>query len=276
MYYSAVKAVLLATPQASHFNFMKAQTSNLKSRRVHPGTIVLGNSFLSKDAGLTYRILFCCRKNSFDFLGQVNVDSTQVKLELFNDNYFDLFEKEKNEVMTSLEGRVLKSVLQKNNLPENFRSLVQTHLKKISAHPCDEVRQDLAGTPAAEKDLRAMYARLNREYFDGGMAVEIEWGKNVKTANRRSLRFGSYDSRKKLIRIHPRLKQDFVPLAVLELTIYHEMCHDYLPPVKRNGQWQTHHRDFKRKEREFCHYREAMQWEKAHWAKLLAPSPPES
>ena len=255
---------------------MKPQTSNLKSRKVHPGTIVLGNSFLSKDAGATYRVLFCCRKNSFDFLGQVNVDSAQVKLELFNDNYFDLFEKEKNAVMASLEGRVLKSVLQQNNLPDNFQSLVQAHLMRTSVQQCDEVSQELAATPAAEKNLNALYARLNQEYFGGRMAVGIEWGKNVKTANRRSLRFGSYDTRKKLIRIHPRLKQDFVPLTVVELTIYHEMGHEYLPPVKRNGQWQTHHREFKRKEREFRHYREAMQWEKSHWAKLLAPSPSES
>ncbi len=255
---------------------MKSQTSNLKSRKAHPGTIVLANSFLSQNAGSTYRVLFCCRKSSFDFLGQVNVDSAQVKLELFNDNYFDLFEKNKDEVMISLEGRVLKSVLQQNNLPENFQSLIQAHLKQNSVQQWDEALQDLVATPAEEKDLNLLYTRLNQEYFGGRLEVEIEWGKNVRTSNRRSLRFGSYDTRKKLIRVHPRLKQDFVPLPVLELTIYHEMCHDQLPPVRRNGQWQTHHRDFKSKEREYRHYREAMQWEKAHWAKLLSPSPAES
>ncbi len=99
----------------------------------------------------------------------------------------------------------------------------------------------------------------------------VEWGKDSKTPNRRSFSFGSYDARKKLIRLHPRLKQEFVPFTVLELTIYHEMCHQFLPPVKRNGAWQTHNKQFKLKEREYRNYREAMAWEKANWAKLLAP-----
>ena len=255
---------------------MKTQTSNLKSQKINPGAIVLGSHFLARDTGSTYRVLFCCRKNNFDFLGQVNVDSSQVKLEVFNENYFDLFEKEKNEVMISLEGRVLKSVLKKNNLSENFQSMVKAHLKQNGAQQSGEAQDGVVATSEEEKDLNVLYDRLNQEYFGGQMAVEIEWGKKVKTPNRRSLRFGSYDTHKKLIRIHPRLNQEFVPLNVLELTIYHEMCHEFLPPVKRNGQWQTHHKDFKRKEREYRQYREAMQWEKAHWAKLLAPSPSES
>jgi hypothetical protein len=63
------------------------------------------------------------------------------------------------------------------------------------------------------------------------------------------------------------------PEMVLELTVFHEMCHQAMPPVRRNGQWQTHHKDFKAKEKEYRHYREAIRWEKKHWIKLMAPSP---
>ncbi|MFQ5483372.1 MAG: SprT-like domain-containing protein, partial [Nitrospinaceae bacterium] len=131
--------------------------------------------------------------------------------------------------------------------------------------------QSMESPPSNPRDLESLFNRLNEDYFQGNLQARIEWGRETKLPNRRTLRFGSFDARKNLIRIHPRLKQDFVPLPVLELTVYHEMCHQFLPPVKRHGNWQTHHRDFKKKEKEYRDYREAMRWEKTHWAKLLVP-----
>jgi len=96
--------------------------------------------------------------------------------------------------------------------------------------------------------------------------------KKVNKKNLTSFRFGSYDPEKKLIRIHPRLQQYFVPLSVLELTVYHEMCHQWAPMKRKKGMWVAHHPQFKRKEREYCFYDEALSWEKKNWKKLMGPT----
>ncbi|MCH8157848.1 MAG: hypothetical protein IID18_08905, partial [Nitrospinae bacterium] len=74
------------------------------------------------------------------------------------------------------------------------------------------------------------------------------------------------------IRIHPRLQQDFVPRSVLELTLYHEMCHQWAPVKRKKGMWRAHHPEFKKKEREYRLYDEAHAWEKENWKKLLGPA----
>ena len=100
----------------------------------------------------------------------------------------------------------------------------------------------------------------------------IRWGRDVKTQNKSGFRYGSYDENKKLIRLHPRLKQSLVPIYVLEFTLYHEMCHQFAPSYKRNGSWQSHHPEFKKKEKEYKNFKDARNWEKNNWHKLLLPA----
>ena len=107
---------------------------------------------------------------------------------------------------------------------------------------------------------------------DGKIQATVKWGRDVKTQNKRGFRYGSYDENKKLIRLHPRLKQEFVPFYVLELTLYHEMCHQFAPSYKKNGLWQSHHPEFKKKEKEYRNFKDARNWEKNNWHKLLLPA----
>ena len=97
-------------------------------------------------------------------------------------------------------------------------------------------------------------------------------GGKVNKRNLTSFRFGSYDPEKRLIRIHPRLQQGFVPLVVLELTVHHEMCHQWAPMKRERGMWIAHHPQFKEKEREYGFYNEARSWEKENWKKLMGPA----
>ena len=72
--------------------------------------------------------------------------------------------------------------------------------------------------------------------------------------------------------MHPRLKQSLVPIYVLEFTLYHEMCHQFAPSYKRNGSWQSHHSEFRKKEKEYKNFKDARNWEKNNWHKLLLPA----
>ena len=245
---------------------------NKTQLQINPGSVVLGHGTQVKGEGTEYRVIFTCRKSGFDFLGQAQVDPEKeaLKVELFNENYFGLFKAPKEAVQVSLENKVATLLCRLTHLPEAYQSVVKS-VRKVKRSRQVELRFEEDQPEENKDDLQAIFERLNQKHFRGGLEGDVEWGKDSKTLNRRSFSFGSYDARKKLIRLHPRLKQEFVPFSVLELTIYHEMCHQFLPPVKRNGKWQTHNKQFKLKEREYRNYREAMAWEKANWAKLLAP-----
>ena len=247
----------------------------LKKQTVNPGTITLGVPSAFASAENVFKNIFRCRKKGLEFLGQVSIDSRsqRVKWEVFNEGYYDLFPCETSDVQESLQSRLLGQVAQLERLPESHRTLVKNFLKECRTQARQAGLEIVEAPPVDARDLQAIYDRLNEEYFNGRVEAQVEWGKNVKVPNRRSFSFGSYDAKNKLIRIHPRLKQDFVPVNVLELTVHHEMCHQVMPPVRRNGQWQVHHQDFKAKEKEYHQYREAMQWEKKHWIKLMAPAP---
>lgn len=245
-----------------------------KTTAINPGNVILGKISQSIDDGTRYKIIFCCRKSGLDYLGQIQiaVDEAKLKVEMFNEGFFERFEAEREDVQTVLQRKALTVLLRSANLPDRCRSMVRSFINEIRApHAAKDSDKESAKEPAKD-DLAAIYENLNRQYFNGTLNAEIQWGRDSKTPNRRSFSFGSYDPKKKLIRIHPRLRQEFVPFVVLELTIHHEMCHEFCPPVKRNGQWHSHHERFKRMERDYIHYRAAMAWEKTNWVQLLLPA----
>lgn len=109
-------------------------------------------------------------------------------------------------------------------------------------------------------DLRPIFDELNAAYFQGELDVAITWGRYTKTSGR-SIRFGSYYESSKLIRIHQRLDQAFVPLFVVRYIVYHEMLHAHLGLEKNeNGRRQIHSRKFKNIEAAYPEYQAAVAW----------------
>ena len=235
------------------------------------GTLSLGANRAGTQESLTR--MFILKKNGMEYVGQLRVspDDPIVKIEVFNENYFDEFEQPKPTVLENLTQKVLSKVKKENGTPESVKELIKDftenrELEDIEAGLIEPLLQE------DERDIEVMFDRLNREYFDGKIKATIKWGRDVKTQNKSGFRYGSYDENKKNIRIHPRLKQDFVPIYVLELTVYHEMCHQFAPSYKKNGSWQSHHPEFKKKEKEYRNFKDARNWEKNNWHKLLLPA----
>ena len=214
--------------------------------------------------------MFTLKKNGMDYVGQVRVRpvSPAVRIEVFNESYFEEFDQSEAAVLSNLTAKVLGRLFKDKELPEAVKTLILEYIEGQESVSEEEI------VPIAveERDLDKIFERLNQEYFDDNIQAEIMWGRDVKSRNKSGFRYGSYDEGKKLIRIHPRLKQDFVPQCVLELTVYHEMCHQFVPSYKKNGIWQSHHPEFKRKEREFKDFKDARNWEKHNWHRLLLPS----
>ena len=215
--------------------------------------------------------MFTLKKKGMDYVAQVRVlsGSPIVRIEVFNKSYFEEFDQPEALVRDYLTEKVLGRLLKEKELPEEVKDLIQEHIEYQER--LSEKKETLL-ISGNDRDLDKIFKRFNNEYFSNQIQAKIRWGRDVKSRNKSGFRYGSYDEQKRIIRIHPRLKQDFVPIFVLELTIYHEMCHQYAPSYKRNGVWQSHHPEFKKKEREYKNFKEARKWEKHNWHRLLLPS----
>ncbi len=235
------------------------------------GTLSLGTNRDGTQESLTR--MFILKKNGMEYVGQLRIgpEDQIVKIEIFNENYFDEFEQRQSVVLENLTQKLLSKVKKENEISDTVKALIKDfiegqELADIEAESIAQVLQE------DDRDIEAMFDRLNREYFNDKIKATVKWGRDVKTQNKSGFRYGSYDENKKLIRVHPRLKQDFVPIYVLELTLYHEMCHQFAPSYKKNGSWQSHHPEFKKKEKEYKNFKDARNWEKNNWHKLLLPA----
>jgi hypothetical protein len=102
-------------------------------------------------------------------------------------------------------------------------------------------------------NLEEIFERLNRDFFQGELALErLGWSLR-KSHNT----LGHYDAGHGTIVINRALDSPKVPLHVLEYLVYHEMLHLRFP-VERNGQRRVvHSREFRQAERAFPKYQEA-------------------
>jgi hypothetical protein len=118
--------------------------------------------------------------------------------------------------------------------------------------------------------LQAIFDRLNREHFGGAVEARIGWGPNRGRGRRRTIKTGVYVQDARLIRIHPALDRREVPELYVAAVVYHEMLHQVVPALERNGRRVVHGEEFRRREREYPGYEAAKRWEERNLALLLA------
>lgn len=122
-------------------------------------------------------------------------------------------------------------------------------------------------------DLRQLRDRVNEEYFEGKIAVAVTWGTQRRVQRRKrgrgySLRLGSYDEQRRLVRLHPCLDRADIPEYVVESVVYHEMLHAAVPPQRRAGRRYVHTPEFRRRERLYRHFDAANRWLEANLERL--------
>ncbi len=260
---------------------MNQLTKGSLGKSLNIGSLVKGRG---KERGAQERlwaVLFKCRKGGIDFMIQASIakekdSEAPLSLEVFNPSFFDFFSADPEAVLQVLRKKILASLKGDPALPPEYGEVVDACCSRdaaplgglFDASP-EAVIPEASSTE--EADLDEIFKRINAEYFDNAVTASIRWGRESGTSNSRSFRFGSYDHKSNEIRIHPRLKQTFVPRCVLELTVYHEMCHQWAPPKKINGRYSYHHMAFKKKEREFRDFDAAKAWEKQNWKQLFIP-----
>jgi predicted metal-dependent hydrolase len=119
-------------------------------------------------------------------------------------------------------------------------------------------------------NLKDIYDKINRTYFKNRVRAFITWGNGFSKKRSYSINFGSYNWDSRIIRVHKALDRCSVPRYFIEYIIYHEMLHVYIG-LKRdgNGRRKAHNSEFKQREKDFLHYKKAVEWEKKNLWRFL-------
>ncbi len=112
-------------------------------------------------------------------------------------------------------------------------------------------------------DLQPLYDELNTRYFEGALDLGLTWFGARRLNSRSRITFGLYQDNLRLVKMHRILDDPFVPEFFVRFILYHEMVHAIVPGyVDERGHFRIHGREFKERERQFEHYRQAVEWEK--------------
>jgi hypothetical protein len=119
-------------------------------------------------------------------------------------------------------------------------------------------------------DLQAIFDRLNARYFQGRVEARIGWGPNRGGRRRRTIKTGVYVQDARLIRIHPALDRLDVPELYVAAVVFHEMLHQVVPAIERNGRRLVHSAEFRQREHAYPDHAIAKKWEEENLHLLLA------
>ena len=114
-------------------------------------------------------------------------------------------------------------------------------------------------------NLLDIFEALNKEYFNRTVTAAITWGKRSPRRVVRKRRLGSYQRDRDIIRINPVLDSSTVPRYFVEFVIYHEMLHAAGVVEPCYGRQRVHSKEFKKREKLFKYYEQALQWEQSTW-----------
>ena len=121
-------------------------------------------------------------------------------------------------------------------------------------------------------NLLPLFLALNDRYFSGVVEAELGWSQAGAPCRkkRRSITFGSWDTRARRIVIHPVLDQRDVPRVCVERVLHHEMVHAKVGEERgAAGQRIVHGRRFAAQEALFHGAHEADKWFEKHLDALL-------
>ena len=128
-------------------------------------------------------------------------------------------------------------------------------------------------TSGQQHDLLVLARPLLEHSFVGafeGPPPAITWGRRVRSRGRRSLRLGSFDPGRSLVRVHPVLDQEAVPAWFVRYILFHELLHAALPPRRDGrGRWIHHPPEFRELELLYPDHQPALAWEALNVPRLI-------
>ncbi len=104
-------------------------------------------------------------------------------------------------------------------------------------------------------NLEAMYETINLQYFDG----KLDRPRLIWSPRHSKRRLGYYHSESDAITISRSLDSKSVQPLLVEYILYHEMLHKFLGIRETNGRRYAHTREFKKAEKRFNDYSQAIE-----------------
>ncbi|NDD63782.1 MAG: hypothetical protein EBZ36_07365 [Acidobacteria bacterium] len=127
--------------------------------------------------------------------------------------------------------------------------------RRWSAQSTSPGRRVVGPRPLAPTRLHRLFGRLNRHYFGG----ELTRPRLIWSPRRTRRILGRYDELLDTIVISRTLDDEEVPVFAVEFVLYHEMLHLRHPSRVVDGRRVYHSPAFRRDERRFARYDEAME-----------------
>lgn len=117
-------------------------------------------------------------------------------------------------------------------------------------------KKRIPGPKGKVYDLDQSFLRINERYFGNRLEMPVlTW--SVRRSRRQ---LGYRDDHLDIICISRWLDRAAVPQYVLDYVMYHEMLHIVVPAKFENGRRVVHTPEFKRREREYGRYEDALRW----------------
>jgi hypothetical protein len=137
--------------------------------------------------------------------------------------------------------------------------MLKTILKFLSRKK--KARAQVIRTQGNYYNLKEVYDRINKKYFNQELNLAITWFSPKKTKYRRRILLGIFYPHRNLIKVNRFLDGAETPSYFVDFIVYHEMLHFVLPPVIRRGQKKRiHHHAFKEREKLFEDYTLAQEY----------------
>ena len=170
------------------------------------------------------------------------------------------------QALASFAGSGRGQAARRRQAGERIDAYVREHRARIG-----EPRPSQVDPRGRVHHLEAIFDRLNAVHFGGLVDARIGWGPNRGTGRRRhTIKTGVYVQDARLIRIHPALDRLQVPEHYVAAVVFHEMLHQVIPIVERNGRRVVHGPEFRRRERQYPEYERAKRWEEENLSFLLS------
>ena len=167
------------------------------------------------------------------------------------------YESAPESVIKSLVGSVLARASKRSD--QAYTAIYRNYMKQNSTrnrlvgYRSIHVQKVLRGEAGNIHDLRESFHRVNREYFGSRIfGITLTWGRR----SRRTL--GHYDEEKRTIVVSSILDKASVPAYLVDYIVYHELLHHEIPTFYRNGRRVMHSPEFKRRERNYRRYSDAV------------------
>jgi len=168
------------------------------------------------------------------------------------------------EVLEAAAGYLVRRTRKRRDIIHGY---IETHMEHLAKTRVNRrYRLNPQGTVFDLEEIKDMLVDL---YFDGDLPVSMTWGSRRTTINRHRISLASYSQATNIVRVHPVLDNDLVPIHFIAYVIHHELVHAKIKAREKDGRRYFHDEEFYEELHRYPLWEKAELWEKEALPSLL-------